>query len=708
MSNSLKNNKERCLISKIAEKVKYKYPLKVSKKDTRLCEYFSDNFTLPKIINQIYKIESIGRIDELVNLLIEKYRDYGYFYIPQFCTILKNKNYTISLEQYLLERCMHQIKFSIYLYWIIMSYCQDFGKLKEFLSTIEMTLVNGKMSDEDKSLNDKELYQKNINKQFRYNYFHICKKFYQSLKNICEKLKEFPKEAKDHKNERKYKLNSYLNNINKNISKIYDSDGINETSKIVQGLFRGYILPFNDTENISDEECNIIVNFNTKYCQCLSTRTRVLCKLVFEVVKVKDLMQYDEYILENYIENTETSRLSIHSLNIDNRKLNNQINENSMNNVSDFLYKESNEKEYELDDEKNSFHSDSRTSVKSANSENTLSKIKNKRFSFGSFGNLWSYFSLGNDENIENTISNENFNDPFGDKWISICEKIKNESIYKKFPSHNIKSFLVKAEDDLRQECLTLQLIKIMDNIFKKAKINIQLKTYEIVITSKTSGIIEYINDSISIDDLKKKTNTDLNTFYRTFFENNFNEAQKNFAESLAGYSLVTYILNLKDRHNGNILIDIKGRIIHIDYGFILGISPGNMNYEKAPFKMTKEYLNLLDGTDSKIYNYFIELLIKGFLELKKNYDYILKIIEIMSKSKLSFFFINFFIDSDMPCFQGRDHNLVIKEFIERFHCEKSNEEIVELIDSLVKDSINSWRTYQYDMYQQLTNGIKP
>ena len=61
-----------------------------------------------------------------------------------------------------------------------------------------------------------------------------------------------------------------------------------------------------------------------------------------------------------------------------------------------------------------------------------------------------------------------------------------------------------------------------------------------------------------------------------------------------------------------------------------------------------------------------------------------------------------------MPCFQGRDHNLVIKEFIERFHCEKSNEEIVELIDSLVKDSINSWRTYQYDMYQQLTNGIKP
>ena len=61
-----------------------------------------------------------------------------------------------------------------------------------------------------------------------------------------------------------------------------------------------------------------------------------------------------------------------------------------------------------------------------------------------------------------------------------------------------------------------------------------------------------------------------------------------------------------------------------------------------------------------------------------------------------------------MPCFLGRDPNLVIKDFIEKFHLEKNEDEIEEFINSLVKDSINSWRTYQYDMYQQLTNGIKP
>lgn len=85
-------------------------------------------------------------------------------------------------------------------------------------------------------------------------------------------------------------------------------------------------------------------------------------------------------------------------------------------------------------------------------------------------------------------------------------------------------------------------------------------------------------------------------------------------------------------------MIDIKGRIIHIDFGFILGISPGNVGFETAPFKMTKEYVNLLDGINSDIYNYFLLLLKIGFLELRKYYDSFVKVIEIMSKSKFNNF----------------------------------------------------------------------
>ena len=37
-------------------------------------------------------------------------------------------------------------------------------------------------------------------------------------------------------------------------------------------------------------------------------------------------------------------------------------------------------------------------------------------------------------------------------------------------------------------------------------------------------------------------------------------------------------------------LIDAKGYIIHIDFGFMLAFSPGGINFEAAPFKFTNVF----------------------------------------------------------------------------------------------------------------------
>ena len=133
---------------------------------------------------------------------------------------------------------------------------------------------------------------------------------------------------------------------------------------------------------------------------------------------------------------------------------------------------------------------------------------------------------------------------------------------------------IIKANDDLRQETLAMQLMRRMQQIFREVGLNLYLRPYDVVVTSSSAGFIEFIPDTISIDQLKKKfleSNLPwtLCTFFEKRFVNDFEEAQKNFVESLAGYSLFNYVFNVKDRHNGNILLDHQGHLVHIDFGFM-------------------------------------------------------------------------------------------------------------------------------------------
>lgn len=95
-----------------------------------------------------------------------------------------------------------------------------------------------------------------------------------------------------------------------------------------------------------------------------------------------------------------------------------------------------------------------------------------------------------------------------------------------------------------------------------------KLSPYEVLPLSHDSGIIEFMKDAITIDQLRKKGST-LKAVLNT------RSKQKNFLNSLVAYSLITYFLQVKDRHNGNIMIKNNGSLLHIDYGFFMTNMPG-------------------------------------------------------------------------------------------------------------------------------------
>lgn len=104
-------------------------------------------------------------------------------------------------------------------------------------------------------------------------------------------------------------------------------------------------------------------------------------------------------------------------------------------------------------------------------------------------------------------------------------------SQFHSFRTYRLKTFMVKANDDLRQEVLAIQLLKRLKRIFDHARLSLYLRPYEIFISTHNSGMLEFIPDTVSLDALKKTFPKNsykpwtLRTFYQNYFNINFEEA---------------------------------------------------------------------------------------------------------------------------------------------------------------------------------------
>lgn len=287
----------------------------------------------------------------------------------------------------------------------------------------------------------------------------------------------------------------------------------------------------------------------------------------------------------------------------------------------------------------------------------------------------------------------------FGEGSSVLKARCRQHSPWGAHPNWDLRAMIVKAGDDIRQEELALQIIHAINEIWREEGITCSATPYIACATHADRGLLEFIDDANSIDGIKKSTGIlQLSKFYEAAFgsvdSRTFLNAQQRFVESMAGYSVIAYLLQIKDRHNGNLMIHRQGTLLHIDFGFFLTTSPGGWNFESAPFKLSQELIDVMGGLSSDTFNYYKVLVFMGFKALRQYAEDIVSLTSLMAAY------------STMPCF-GSDPATAVMQFQSRFSQDLPSETDFSMcVKSLVATSADNWRTRRYDQFQTLQNGI--
>ena len=177
---------------------------------------------------------------------------------------------------------------------------------------------------------------------------------------------------------------------------------------------------------------------------------------------------------------------------------------------------------------------------------------------------------------------------------------------------------LMYKRDNLRNDQIIINIINLMTIIVKRdIGLDLNVLTYNVLPLSNKSGIIEIMDNAETIYYIKEKMKMSILNF---IMENNENKTIKDIRDgiikSIAAYCVITYLMGVGDRHLDNIMVSKKGKIFHIDYGYILG---NDTIFNNASIRLTPEMVDAIGGLGSRHYNYFKVICAKIFNCMRRN-----------------------------------------------------------------------------------------
>ncbi|XP_075996874.1 phosphatidylinositol 4-phosphate 3-kinase C2 domain-containing subunit alpha [Genypterus blacodes] len=207
---------------------------------------------------------------------------------------------------------------------------------------------------------------------------------------------------------------------------------------------------------------------------------------------------------------------------------------------------------------------------------------------------------------------------------------------------------MFKVGEDLRQDMLALQMIRVMDRIWLQEGLDLRIVNFKCISTGKDKGMVELVPSSDTLRKIQVEygvtgsfKDKPLAEWLRKYnpAEDEYDKASENFIYSCAGCCVATYVLGICDRHNDNIMLRSTGHMFHIDFGKFLGHAQmfGSFKRDRAPFVLTSDMAYVINGGErpTSRFQLFVDLCCQAYNLIRKHSGLFLSLLSLMTSSGL-------------------------------------------------------------------------
>uniref|UniRef100_A0A8C1JEA2 Phosphatidylinositol 4-phosphate 3-kinase C2 domain-containing subunit alpha n=1 Tax=Cyprinus carpio TaxID=7962 RepID=A0A8C1JEA2_CYPCA len=207
---------------------------------------------------------------------------------------------------------------------------------------------------------------------------------------------------------------------------------------------------------------------------------------------------------------------------------------------------------------------------------------------------------------------------------------------------------MFKVGEDLRQDMLALQMIRIMDRIWLQEGLDLRIVNFKCISTGKDKGMVELVPSSETLRKIQVEygvtgsfKDKPLAEWLRKYnpAEDEYEKASENFIYTCAGCCVATYVLGICDRHNDNIMLRSTGHMFHIDFGKFLGHAQmiGSFKRDRAPFVLTSDMAYVINGGErpTSRFQLFVDLCSQAYNLIRKHSNLFLNLLSLMTQSGL-------------------------------------------------------------------------